>query len=246
MRMTKSMKAAVRSNRKSSARLRQNRSVSRESTVREEQQERISQSSPSFPRSQKQQDFFTPEESYILDQFPYPRNESAVVWTGARRLLLSVLQDALRSLFQYHCSRTLAGKRIFRETQAWLLSSEQRGLYSFENVCAYLALDPVYIRKGLQRFLHETEQLSISDEAGVSSSSARSPRRPFRLTAGPGSRIPSKSQDWASRKSAKRTKTEKTLRSSDALEREASQGRKHGSLYDHPLLNKPILHRRER
>lgn len=239
------MKAAVRSERKSSARFRPDRTIPKESTVREEQQERRPQPSPSFPRSQRQQDFFTPEESSILDQFTCPRNESAVVWTGARRLLLSVLQDALRSLFQYHCSRTLAGKRIFRETQAWLLSSEQQGLYSFENVCAYLALDPVYIRKGLRRFLHETEQFSISDEAGVSSSS-RSPRRPFRLIAGPGSRIPSKSQDWASRKSAKRPKTRKMLKPSDALEGEAMQGRRHGSLYDHPLLNKPILHRRER
>jgi len=151
------MKAAVRSKGKSPAPPQQSPTVSKESTAREERWKRPLQPISSFSQNPKKQDFFSPEESYVLDQLTHPSNEPPIVWTGARRLLLSVLQDALRSLLQYQCSRTASGKRIFRETQAWVLSSEQRWLYSFENVCAYLALDPVYMRKGLQRFLYATE-----------------------------------------------------------------------------------------
>jgi hypothetical protein len=112
-------------------------------------------------------------------------------WTGSRRLLLGVLQDALRSFFQYRSDRTRHGKRIFTETLMWLWSSEQDWLYSFENICDHLRLDPEYIRQGLQRLLHATRPTNANPRRPA----LISQRRPFRLISGPGTRIPRKTQE---------------------------------------------------
>jgi hypothetical protein len=115
----------------------------------------------------------------------------AMPWTGSRRLLLGVLQDALRSFFQYRSDRTRMGRRVFNETQTWIWSSDQDWLYSFENICAHLRLDPEYIRQGLQRFIQTTRPTAANPRR----SALISHRRPFRLVSGPGTRIPRKTQD---------------------------------------------------
>lgn len=112
-------------------------------------------------------------------------------WTGSRRLLLGVLQDALRSFFQYRSNPTRQGQRIFDETQAWIWSSEQNWLYSFENICAHLRLDPGYIRQGLQHFLQTTRPAAATPRR----STRPSHRRAFRLISGPGTRIPRRTHD---------------------------------------------------
>jgi hypothetical protein len=208
------MKVSARGAHKTALRLRQSRTVSRESTPREKRQECASQYSSSSPQSQKNS--FYSEEPSSLEQFAFPRNGPAVAWTGSRRLLLGVLQDALRLLFQYRFSHTRAGKRIFYETQTWLWSSKRQWLYSFENVCAHLDLDPAYLRRGLQQFLQETEPSPARKGADISSPSAKPRRRPFRLIAGPGSRAPSRSQHPTLRKSAKHIKVEKRVKASEA------------------------------
>lgn len=116
---------------------------------------------------------------------------SMMPWTGSRRLLLGVLQDALRSFFQYRSNHTRQGRLRFAETQAWIWSSEQDWLYSFENICAHLRLDPGYIRQGLQHFL----QTSRPTAATPRRSTRPSHRRAFRLISGPGTRIPRRTHD---------------------------------------------------
>lgn len=204
------MKTAVRGQREVPAHLRQSRNISRQPTPRARPRERPSPDSSlhSSPLSQGQKRFdsFSFEEPYLPEQFAFLRNEPVVVWTGARRLLFGILQDALGAFFQYRGSHTRSGKRIFHETYAWFLSSEQQWLYSFENVCAHLNLDPEYLRAGLRRFLQEIEEPQPRNRAGVSSLSSKSHRRPFRLISGPGSRISRRSPHTALRKNVERAK----------------------------------------
>lgn len=124
-------------------------------------------------------------------QFSLLEATPVMPWTGSRRLLLGVLQDALRTFFQYRSERTRQGKRVFTETQSWIWSSDQDWLYSFENICAHLHLDPGYIRQGLQRFLQTTRPTAVIPRRSTISSH----RRPFRLISGPGTRIPRKTHD---------------------------------------------------
>lgn len=79
-----------------------------------------------------------------------PPSEPAVVWTGARLLLLAVLEEAIHTFLKDHNARSTRGKRAFREAQIWFSSKENHWLYAFESVCAHLHLDPDYIRRGLR------------------------------------------------------------------------------------------------
>ncbi len=129
-----------------------------------------------------------------VDQaLPWGR-EPFVPWTGSRRLLLGVLQDALRSFFQYCSARSRFGKRAFREAQAWIWAEDQEWLYSFESICSHLQLDADYIRQGLQQHVQETQAGELQKQQPRGSYFSTFRRRPFHLTAGPGSRIARRSQ----------------------------------------------------
>ncbi len=89
-------------------------------------------------------------ERLLPEQYFVPAWESAVVWTGERRLLCAVLQEAVHTFLTYRDARTARGQRLFREAQAWFWSEERDKLYAFENICLHLQLDPDYTRRGLQ------------------------------------------------------------------------------------------------
>ena len=133
--------------------------------------------------------------------------EPVIPWTGSRRLLLGVLQDALRSFLRHRSARSRLGKRLFREAQAWIWAADQEWLYSFENICSHLHLDPDYIRQGLQQHLQVTQTAEDEKERKRRSFFSAYRRRPFHLTAGPGTRIANNPQCSTPRertKSAKR------------------------------------------
>jgi hypothetical protein len=102
------------------------------------------------------------DETLLPEQFLTPTYESRRVWTGERRLLLGVLEEAVCVFFQYRSVRTSRGKQLFREAQEWLWSNDRHWLYSFENICDHLHLDPDYLRRGLQRWEQTAERSESS------------------------------------------------------------------------------------
>jgi hypothetical protein len=117
--------------------------------------------------------------------------------------MLGVLQDALRSFFQYRLSRSRIGKRIFREACDWIWIEDQHWLYSFENICGHLQLDPDYIRQGLRQYLPVSFAAEAQQPHSRPSFFPALQRRPFHLMAGPGSRLPSQPRRTTQQKSAK-------------------------------------------
>jgi hypothetical protein len=87
----------------------------------------------------------------LPSQFFLPAQESYDYWTGSRRLMLSVLRDALASWFRYRRDSSKRGQRLFRETRDWFWSSDQSWLYAFESICEHLEFDPDFIRERLVR-----------------------------------------------------------------------------------------------
>ena len=81
---------------------------------------------------------------------------------GEYRLLLAILEDAVRS-FQCHAQATdRRGRRLFAEAERWIMHEDARGPvdpkargFSFEYVCAVVGLDANYVREGLQRWREE-------------------------------------------------------------------------------------------
>ena len=67
------------------------------------------------------------------------------------RLLLAVLQDALGNFQRGLHSTSCKELEAFREVDRWFRSSEFDWLFSFENICSTLCIDPDHVRDGLNR-----------------------------------------------------------------------------------------------
>jgi hypothetical protein len=100
--------------------------------------------------------YFSDANVILPEQFFCPGGESFAAWTGARRLLFAVLEEALKTFLRYRNNCSRRGQRLFRETVAWFSSTNQHWLYSFESICQHLSLDADYIRDGL-RHLEEAD-----------------------------------------------------------------------------------------
>lgn len=69
-----------------------------------------------------------------------------------RRLMLAVLEDAIDCFQKYAHTDDARGKQLFDESWDWIMSDDTRWLFSFENICQIVDMNPDYIREGLQRW----------------------------------------------------------------------------------------------
>ncbi len=81
-------------------------------------------------------------------------------------LMLAVLEDAVTCFQGYFAARDKTETRLFHEAEEWILRREKSDwLFSFDNICETLGLDPRYIREGLLRWryyrLRERDQVRL-------------------------------------------------------------------------------------
>ncbi len=81
-----------------------------------------------------------------------------------QELMLAILKDAVTCFQGYFAARDKTKTRLFREAEEWILQQEKSDwLFSFDNVCETLGLNPGYIREGLLRWrylrLRERDQV---------------------------------------------------------------------------------------
>ena len=69
-----------------------------------------------------------------------------------RRLVLAILEEAVRSYQRYAFATNRRGRRLFGETCEWFEAHEDPWIFSFESICAALDLDADHIRQGLERW----------------------------------------------------------------------------------------------
>lgn len=69
-----------------------------------------------------------------------------------KRLMLSVLEDAVACFQKHLFSRDPRGRALFRNAEEWIEEEDSDWLFSFENICEVLDLDPHYVRQGLLRW----------------------------------------------------------------------------------------------
>ena len=72
--------------------------------------------------------------------------------TPERRLLAAILSDAIDCYIRDCCAGNRRKKKSFREAEEWFFSTDDYGVFSFENVCESLQIEPGYIRRGLLRY----------------------------------------------------------------------------------------------
>ena len=75
-----------------------------------------------------------------------------VIRDGEEALLLAMLEMATEDFQKYLLATDAQGKALFQEAEDWILTSDRRWFFSFDNVCRYLNLSPSYIRRGLMRW----------------------------------------------------------------------------------------------
>ena len=68
---------------------------------------------------------------------------------GEKRLILSVLEDAIECFMKCIDSPTNKGQRLFRDAEEWINLEDKKWVFSFDNVCEMLDIHPAYLRRGL-------------------------------------------------------------------------------------------------
>ena len=66
-----------------------------------------------------------------------------------KSLLAAILEDAVQEYRKYSRAHDVNGKSRFREAEKWIMRGRNDWIFSFENVCELLGLDPEYVRRGV-------------------------------------------------------------------------------------------------
>lgn len=80
---------------------------------------------------------------------------------GEHRLMVAILEDAVDVYRKQATARDTRKRHMFEDAEAWIEDRDATWIFSFENICAVLDLDPNYLRKGL----HEWKRLARANRA---------------------------------------------------------------------------------
>lgn len=69
-----------------------------------------------------------------------------------KRLMLAILEDALRCMHKNAHAKNGTHRRMFRDAERWLCSDNDNVIFSFTVVCETLGIDPEYLRSGLRHW----------------------------------------------------------------------------------------------
>ena len=93
---------------------------------------------------------FEPDTLLPIQYFEAMRRKHLL--EGEKRLILSVLEDAVECFMKCIDSSTNKGQRLFRDADEWINLEDKRWVFSFDNVCDMLDINPDYMRVGLRKW----------------------------------------------------------------------------------------------
>jgi hypothetical protein len=93
---------------------------------------------------------FEPDTLLPIQYFEAMRKKHLL--EGEKRLILSVLEDAVECYMKCIEAATSKGQRLFRDADEWINLRDKRWVFSFDNVCEMLDIDPEYMRTGLRKW----------------------------------------------------------------------------------------------
>jgi hypothetical protein len=67
--------------------------------------------------------------------------------------MLAILEDAIFYFQEHHAEPQGKRKQEFEKVRRWLFEPTEDWVFSFENICSSLDLNPQYVRSGLRRWL---------------------------------------------------------------------------------------------
>ena len=93
---------------------------------------------------------FEPDTLLPIQYFEAMRRKHLL--EGEKRLILSVLEDAIECFMKCIDATTSKGQRLFRDAEEWINLEDKHWVFSFDNVCDMLDINPDYMRAGLRRW----------------------------------------------------------------------------------------------
>ena len=93
---------------------------------------------------------FEPDTLLPIQYFEAMRRKHLL--EGEKRLILSVLEDAVECFMKCIESPTSKGQRLFRDADEWIALEDKHWVFSFDNVCDMLDINPDYMRRGLRQW----------------------------------------------------------------------------------------------
>jgi hypothetical protein len=93
---------------------------------------------------------FEPDTLLPIQYFEAMRKKHLL--EGEKRLILSVLEDAVECFMKCIDSPTSKGQRLFRDADEWIALEDKHWVFSFDNVCDMLDINPNYLRRGLKQW----------------------------------------------------------------------------------------------
>ncbi|HUY20284.1 MAG TPA: hypothetical protein VMV15_13740 [Candidatus Binataceae bacterium] len=118
---------------------------------------------------------FEPDTLLPIQYFEAMRRKHLL--EGEKRLILSVLEDAVECFMKCIDSTTNKGQRLFRDADDWINLEDKHWVFSFDNVCEMLDIEPEYLRRGLQRWKERRLQ-AIAERAAMVAQQATLPAAP--------------------------------------------------------------------
>lgn len=67
----------------------------------------------------------------------------------SKKLMLAILEDALKCFQAYASARSGRQRKLFEEAEQWIMAQGNDEIFSFENICEVLEFNPQYVRQGL-------------------------------------------------------------------------------------------------
>ncbi len=93
---------------------------------------------------------FQPDTILSAEYFDNLRRKT--VLEPEKRLMLALLEDAVHCFRDNLSSQTARKKKLFDETENWILQKDGDWIFSFDQVCEALGFSPEYVRQGLLRW----------------------------------------------------------------------------------------------
>ena len=91
---------------------------------------------------------FEPDTLLPIQYFEAMRRKHLL--EGEKRLILSVLEDGIECFMKYLGAPSSKGQKLFRDAEEWINLHDKQWIFSFDNVCDMLDINPDYMRRGLQ------------------------------------------------------------------------------------------------
>ena len=93
--------------------------------------------------------------------------------TPEKRLVMAVLRDAI-DCYTHDCFTSERHRiRAFRDAETWLFKADGDGVFSLNNICAVLHLDPGYIRRSLRNYEQKHSRQAKFEPATARTRSAK-------------------------------------------------------------------------